>query len=144
MLSNRGAGEDSWESLGQQGDQTVYPKGNQLWIFMKNSCRSWSSNTLAIWCEEPSHWKRGGATEDEMVGWRHRLSGHEFEQTPGGSKDREAGCAAVHGLQSRTWLSNWKTASHINQSPTQGAWGIQLGTSKIPSSEACNLFWLNK
>ena len=24
-----------------------------------------------------------GATEDEMVGWHHRLSGHEFEQTLG-------------------------------------------------------------
>ena len=24
-----------------------------------------------------------GATEDAMVGWPHRLSGHEFEQTPG-------------------------------------------------------------
>ena len=23
-------------------------------------------------------------TEDEVVGWQHRLSGHEFEQTPGG------------------------------------------------------------
>ena len=23
------------------------------------------------------------ATEDEMVGWHHRLNGHEFEQTPG-------------------------------------------------------------
>ena len=22
-------------------------------------------------------------TEDEMVGWRHRLNGHEFEQAPG-------------------------------------------------------------
>ena len=22
-------------------------------------------------------------TEDEMVGWRHRLDGHEFEQAPG-------------------------------------------------------------
>ena len=22
-----------------------------------------------------------GATEDEMVGWHHRLNGHEFEQT---------------------------------------------------------------
>ena len=22
-------------------------------------------------------------TEDEMVGWHHRLDGHEFEQTPG-------------------------------------------------------------
>ena len=27
-----------------------------------------------------------GATEDEMVGWHHRLNAHEFEQTSG---DRE-------------------------------------------------------
>ena len=24
--------------------------------------------------------------EDEIVGWRHQLNGHEFEQTPGDSK----------------------------------------------------------
>ena len=24
-----------------------------------------------------------GMTEEEMVGWHHRLNGHEFEQTPG-------------------------------------------------------------
>ena len=29
----KSAGEDSWESLGQQGDQTNY-KGNQLWILI--------------------------------------------------------------------------------------------------------------
>ena len=33
------------------------------------------------------------ATEDEMVGWHHRLNGQEFEQTPGHS---EAWCAVVH------------------------------------------------
>ena len=27
--------------------------------------------------------RRSGATEDEMVGWHHRLGGHEFEQVPG-------------------------------------------------------------
>ena len=27
--------------------------------------------------------KKKGATEDEVVGWHHRLNGHEFEQTPG-------------------------------------------------------------
>ena len=27
-----------------------------------------------------------GTTEDEMVGWHHRLDGHEFEQTPGDSE----------------------------------------------------------
>ena len=27
-----------------------------------------------------------GTTEDQMVGWHHRLSGHESEQTPGDSE----------------------------------------------------------
>ena len=27
--------------------------------------------------------RRRGTTEDEMVGWHHRLDGHEFEKTPG-------------------------------------------------------------
>ena len=27
--------------------------------------------------------RRRGLTEDEMVGWHHRLDGHEFEQTLG-------------------------------------------------------------
>ena len=27
-----------------------------------------------------------GAAEDEMVGWHHRLNGHDSEQTPGDSK----------------------------------------------------------
>ena len=47
-------------------------------------------NTLATWWEELTHWKRPdagkdwrqeekGMTEDEMVGWHHRLNGQEFE-----------------------------------------------------------------
>ena len=34
MLSNCGVREDSWESLGQQRDKSVNPKGNQPWIFI--------------------------------------------------------------------------------------------------------------
>ena len=53
---------------------------------------------------------RRRGTEDEMVGWQHRLSGHEFEQTPGVGVEqtlgREARCAAVHGLaKSQTGLN---------------------------------------
>ena len=32
-----------------------------------------------------------------MVGWHHRLNGHEFEH-PEIVKDSEAWCAAVHGV----------------------------------------------
>ena len=46
-------------------------------------------------------------TEDEMVGWPHRLDGHEFAQAPGVVMDREAWRAAVHGVaKSWTRLSN--------------------------------------
>ena len=48
-------------------------------------------------------------TEDEMVGWHHRLDGHEFEETPGVSEGQGslvAGSVAVAaGL--------WSTGSSI-------------------------------
>ena len=37
-------------------------------------------------------------TEDKMVGWHHRLNGHEFEQVPGDVKVREAWRAAAPGV----------------------------------------------
>ena len=68
----------------------------QLWrksvlnIHWKDWCWSWSSNTLATWCKELTHWKdpdagkdwrqeEKGMTEDEMVGWHHQCNGYEFE-----------------------------------------------------------------
>ena len=36
-------------------------------------------------------------TEDEMVGWHHRLGRHEFEHTPGDSEGQ--GSLACLGLQ---------------------------------------------
>ena len=37
-------------------------------------------------------------TEDEMVGWHHRLNGHEFEQTPGvGHRQESLACCIVWG-----------------------------------------------
>ena len=42
-------------------------------------------------------------TEDKIVGWHHRLSGHEFGQAGRLVKDREAWHAAIHGVtKSRT------------------------------------------
>ena len=35
-------------------------------------------------------------TEDEMVGWHHRLNRHEFEQTPGDGEGKGSLVSAVH------------------------------------------------
>ena len=39
-----------------------------------------------------------GKTEDEMVGWHHRLNGHEFEQTQGvGDGQGSLACCRIWG-----------------------------------------------
>ena len=69
MLLNCGVEEDSWESLGLQGDLTSpsYRKST-LNIHWKDWCWSWSSNALAIWCEEPTHGKRLWCWERQKAG----------------------------------------------------------------------------
>ena len=80
-----------WTS--RRWNQSVLKEINsECWL--KDWC--WSSITLATWCEEligkdadaGKDWKqkKKGATEDEMVGWHHRLNGHELGQPPGDSE----------------------------------------------------------
>ena len=84
-------------------------------------CWSWNSNTLATCCEELIIWKdpdagrdwgreEKGTTEDEIFGWHHRLD-MSFGKLQKLVMDREAWCAAVHGVaKSRTRLRtelNW-------------------------------------
>ena len=54
MLLNYGVGEGFWESLGLQGNH-ISQCERQL---TPDCCWSWSSNTLATWCEELTHWKK--------------------------------------------------------------------------------------
>ena len=58
MLSNCGAGEDSWGSFGQQGDPTSSSsRKSTLNIHWKDWGWSWSSSSLVIWFEKMAHWK---------------------------------------------------------------------------------------
>ena len=43
-------------------------------------------------------WEEKGTTEDEMVGWHHRLNGHEFEQALGvGDGQGSLACCSPRG-----------------------------------------------
>ena len=98
-----------------------FPKENQSRTLTgRTDIWKWSSNTLATWCKELTHWKRPDAgkywrqeekemTEDEMVGCHHWLNGHEFEKLWEMVKDKEAWHAVVNGVaKSQAWLSQWK------------------------------------
>ena len=43
-------------------------------------------------------WEEKETTEDEMVGWHHRLSGHEFSKLRELVMDTKAWRVAVHGV----------------------------------------------
>ena len=71
--------------------QPIHPKGSQSWIFIGRTDAE--AETPIIWLldvkswliwKDPDvgkdwRWEEKGTTEDEMVGWHHRLDGREFE-----------------------------------------------------------------
>ena len=66
MLLNCGVGEDSWESLGLQGDQTSPSQGNQSWIFTGRTDAK--AEILATWYKELTNWKRSWCCERLKAG----------------------------------------------------------------------------
>ena len=101
---------------------TVHPKGNQSWIFIGRTDAK--AETPVLWPPDAKNWLIGkdpgagkdwrqeekGMTEDEMVGWRHWLDGHEFEQALG--VDDGKGSLACYSPWGRkesdmTELLNW-------------------------------------
>ena len=105
----------------------------------KDWCWRWNSNTLATWGEELTHLKRpwcwerlraGGEGDDRgWDGWMASPTRWTWIWLNSGSwMDREAWCAAVHGVtKSWTWLSNW----------TELNWLLSLCFFSWDSNEAC-------
>ena len=72
----------------------VNPKGNQSWIFIGRTDAEAEAEAPIFWPPVLKNWlmrenpdagkvwrqEEKGTTEAKMVGWRHRLNGHEFEQ----------------------------------------------------------------
>ena len=69
--------------------QPVHRKGDQSWVFIGRTYIE--TKTSVLWPPDAKNWLPGkdpdagkdwrqekGMTEDEIVGWHHRLNGHEF------------------------------------------------------------------
>ena len=102
--------------------QTVYPKGNQSWVFIGRT-NAEAENPI-LWLPDAKNWLIGkdpaagkdwrreekGTTEDKMAGWHHQLVGHEFEQAPGiGDGQGSLACFSPWGYResdTTEWL-NW-------------------------------------
>ena len=119
MLLNCGVEEDSWESLGQQGDPTSqFWRKSVLNVHWKEWCWSWNSNTLATWCEEPNYWKRpwysdrlkAGREGDDRGwdGWMASLTnGHEFHRLQELGRTGKPG--ALQSIGAQRAGHNWAT-----------------------------------
>ena len=126
MLSNCGAGEDSWESLGLQGDQPVHSKGNQSWMFFGRNDAN--AEMPVLWPPHVKSWLIGkdcdagrgwgqeekGTTEDEMAGLHHGLDGREWTPGVGDGQDGLACCDSWGRKESDTTEQlNWTELKSI-------------------------------
>ena len=118
MLFNCGVREDSWESLGLQGDPTSLSlRKSVLNIHWKDWCWSLNSNTLTTWCKEPTNCKRpwywerlkaGEGGEREWDAWMVSLT--QWTCTWANSRRYWRTGKLVHVVtKSQTLLSNWTT-----------------------------------
>ena len=82
----------------------IHPKGDQSWVFIGRT--DVEAETPILWPPDAKNWLTGkdpdvgkdwaqeekGTTEDETVGWHHRLNAHGFGWTMGVG-DRQGGLA---------------------------------------------------
>ena len=126
----------------------VNPNGNQSWIFTGRTDAE--AETPIIWPPDVKNWLIGKdpeagqdwrqgkvMTEDEMVGWHHRLNGHESEQALGvGDRQGSLMCCSPWGHKEsdtteqlnwlRCWLRafllrHWHTLNYLEQLRTKEA-----------------------
>ena len=102
----------------------VNPQENQSWIFIGRT--DVEAEAPILWPPDAKNWLIGkdpdagkdwrqekGITEDEMVGWHHRLSGHEFEWALAVGDGKEAWRVAAHGVAESDMTEglNWTDTS---------------------------------
>ena len=133
--------------------QPVHPKGGQSWLFIGRT--DVEAEAPVLWPPDTKSWLVGkdcdsgkdwgqeekGTTEDEMVGWHHRLNGHEYGWTLGVG-DRQGGLACC-GSWSHKELDtlerlNWNEVKQRSSLKEPGFRPKFSWLQKIPPSEALN------
>ena len=94
------------------------PKGNQSWIFIGRT--NAEAEVPILWLHDAKSWlirkdpdagkdwmqDEKGIAEDEMVGWHHQYSGHEFDQALGdGAGQRSLVSMGLRRVE-HDWLTN--------------------------------------
>ena len=113
--------------------QPVHPKGDQSWVFIGRTDAE--AETPVLWPPDAKSWLIGkdpdtgrewgqeekGTTEDDMVGWHHRLDGHMFGWTPGvGDGQGGLACCDSWGRKESdmTERLNWTEPGWNHHSPS--------------------------
>ena len=126
MLLNCDAGKTLESPLESNEIKPVNLKVNQPWILFWRI----DAETPILWPPDANSWligrdpdtgkdwrqKEKKATEDETVGWKHWINGHELGQTPGdGEGQRSLVCCSPlgHKESDRTWQLNNRNSSII-------------------------------
>ena len=150
MLLNCGVGEDSWESLALQEIKPTHPKGNQSRVFIGRT--DVETETPILWPPDANSWliwkdpdvgkdwrqEEKWTTEDEMVGWHHRLNGHEFEQVlQDGEGQGSLECCSPWGRRvGHDWVTEQQQAVTLHPGEVQGCSGHQVTPVSADSAQA--------
>ena len=121
----------------------VNPKENQFWIFIGKTDAEAAglirrADSLGKNPDAGKGWrqKEKEMTENEMVGWPHRLNGHEFEQAWGDGEGQESLAYCSPWGHKQTWLSDWTTTTR-----SWKRWGDRLFPGVFRKTQTLTLAW---
>ena len=148
MFSNRGAGEDSWESLDCKEIQPVNPKGNPPWIFIGRTDAEaeapilWTPDARADSLEKilvlgKTDNRRRMERQDEIVEWHNDSMEQTISIWANSRRQWRTGKPRVlQSMRSQRVGHNWGTRDQI----ANNYWITER--ARVPERHLLLLYWL--